>query len=206
LTSIIVALACGGGAAPTTKPVSESPPAPAAAPAAAPAWEVPEGWRTETIPFPLDFAKTLPYRGVEELRFPKAFLTAGDDWYFSYAFIWHVAAPWPADADALEADLVAYFRGLSIAVGGEERADIAAHPFSAQLDGDLAKGRVTGTVAAFDPFATQAPVALHVRIWAVPCTAAHERAYVFLASPRAAADGDAVWVELERLGGAFRCP
>jgi hypothetical protein len=30
---------------------------------------VPDGWRTETIPFPLDFAPELKYEGVEELRF-----------------------------------------------------------------------------------------------------------------------------------------
>ena len=29
----------------------------------------PEGWRTETIPFPLEFAPELEYEGLEELRF-----------------------------------------------------------------------------------------------------------------------------------------
>jgi hypothetical protein len=198
------ASACGSS---RTKPAPVEKAATAlAAPTAPPAWETPAGWRTETIPFPLDFAKGLPYRGVEELRFPKPFLTPGDDWYFSYAFIWYVAAPGPTDAAALEKDLVDYFRGLAVAVGGADHADIAAHPFAAELDGDLAKGRVTGTVAAFDPFATKKPVTLQLRIWAVPCTASHERAYVFIASPRATADGDAVWAELERLGAAFRCP
>src|SRR3954468_9210935 len=42
------------------------------APARAPAFEWPKpegGWKTETIPFPLDFAPTIPLQGVEELRF-----------------------------------------------------------------------------------------------------------------------------------------
>ncbi|MBZ0233808.1 MAG: hypothetical protein K8M05_15880, partial [Deltaproteobacteria bacterium] len=82
-------------------------------PSAPPTWVVPEGWRAETIPFPLEFAPSLPYRGVEELRFPKGFFEPEDDWYFSYAFVWYVLAPGPADAEALERDLVAYFRGLA---------------------------------------------------------------------------------------------
>jgi len=166
----------------------------------------PDGWRTETIPFPLDFAPSIPHRGVEELRFPKAFLAPANDWYFSYAFVWYLAAPGPADVPALESDLVIYFRGLAIAVGGADRADIAAHTFAADLSGDLATGTVTGVVEAFDPFATQKPVTLQFRVHAVPCTSAHERALVFLASPRPAADGDAVWTELEHLASAFHCP
>lgn len=207
LAAVAVAVACGGGgdAAPAA-PAKAPPVAAAVAPSAPPTWVVPEGWRTETIPFPLEFAPGLPYRGIEELRFPKGFFEAGDDWYFSYAFIWYVLAPGPADADALERDLVAYFQGLAVAVGGAGRADIAAHAFSAALEGDLAAGEVRGTVSAFDAFKTQQPVRLGVRVRAVPCSAAHERAYVFIASPRPAGDGAAVWAELERVAAAFRCP
>ncbi|HUQ04088.1 MAG TPA: hypothetical protein VM261_16430 [Kofleriaceae bacterium] len=192
----------GGGAVPTEPVV----PAKAPAAAIAPAWETPEGWRTETIPFPLEFAPGLAYRGVEELRFPKAFLVPGDEWYFSYAFVWHVAAPGPASVEVLEADLVAYFRGLAIAVGGAEREDIKAFPFAAALEGDLASGTVTGTVAAFDAFKAQQGLTLQLRVRGVPCSAGQERAYVFVASPRPYGAGDLVWAELERLAAAFRCP
>jgi hypothetical protein len=90
--AMVAALGCGcGGSGGKAAPAEAA--EPAAAPSVAPAWETPEGWRTETIPFPLEFAPALAYRGVEELRFPKAFLVPGDDWYFSYAFVWHVAAP-----------------------------------------------------------------------------------------------------------------
>jgi hypothetical protein len=202
--SIIVAAtacSCGGAGTKTAKPNASS-----EAPIAAPAWVVPEGWRTETIPFPLEFAPSVAYRGVEELRFPKAFLTPDDDWFFSYAFVWYVAAPGPADAAALEQDLVAYFRGLAIAVGGEDRADIKAHAFAAELDGELGAGSVSGAVVAFDAFKTQKPVTLHFRVRGVRCSSENERALVFTASPRPPAAQDAVWAELELLGGAFRCP
>jgi hypothetical protein len=201
--ALALVAACGSPSAPgaPAKPSTPSEP-----PSAAPAWVVPDGWRTETIPFPLEFAPSLPYRGVEELRFPKAFLTPEDDWFFSYAFVWYLAAPGPADAAALERDLVTYFRGLAIAVGGEGRADIEAHAFASDLDGDLAAGTVSGSVVAFDAFKTQKSVTLHFRVQSVRCSSEHERALVFVASPRPPAQHDAVWAELLLLAGAFRCP
>ena len=57
----------------------EAPPAPAQPPhettTAAPSftWPVPDGWRSETIPFPLEFAPSIPHRGVEEIRFAPGF-------------------------------------------------------------------------------------------------------------------------------------
>lgn len=44
----------------------------------------PEGWREETIPFPLSFAPDLPHRGVELLRFAPGFLEQGQDGFWSY--------------------------------------------------------------------------------------------------------------------------
>jgi hypothetical protein len=43
------------------------------------AWPAPPGWKSETIPFPLDFAPDIPHRGVEEVRFePRFFDPAAD--------------------------------------------------------------------------------------------------------------------------------
>ncbi len=54
------------------------------------AWPTPEGWRQETIPFPLDFAPTLPYRGTEEIRFAPRFFDPASPTYFTYSFVWLV--------------------------------------------------------------------------------------------------------------------
>src|SRR3954469_12003229 len=45
-------------------------------------WPLPEGWKAETIPFPLDFAPDLRHTGVEELRFSPGFgdPAAPDNW------------------------------------------------------------------------------------------------------------------------------
>jgi hypothetical protein len=195
---VVTALGCGGGSR-QAEPVV--PVVPTAAPAEPPAWALPEGWRAETIPFPLGFAPSLPYRGVEELRFPAEFFTVGHEDYFAYAFVWHIAAPGPAGAGALERDLVAYFEGLARAVGGEGRADIAAFETRAVLSGDLSRG-VSGTVDAFDAFKAQAPVRLHLKVWSVPCATPERVALVFVAAPGAGA----AWQRAEALGRAFGCP
>src|SRR6187402_1986296 len=54
------------------------------------AWPTPAGWRSETIPFPLDFAPSLPYRGTEELRFAPGFFEPTSETYFTYSFVWLV--------------------------------------------------------------------------------------------------------------------
>jgi hypothetical protein len=78
--------------------------------------------------------------------------------------------------------VVAYFGGLARAVGGEGRGDIAAHRFSARLDGDLEHGWV-GTTSAFDAFKSQKPILLHLRVKAVVCHTTVHRPLVFLAWP-----------------------
>src|SRR5204863_4826340 len=75
---VVVALVVGcGGATPAKKP----------APATV-AWPLPPGWRTEMIPFPLDFAPTIQHTGAEVLRFPSGFFEPASGDYWAYAFIW----------------------------------------------------------------------------------------------------------------------
>jgi hypothetical protein len=50
----------------------------------------PEGWRTETLHFPLEFAPQLPYQGLEELRFSPGMFKPGREDFWTYAFVF-----WP---------------------------------------------------------------------------------------------------------------
>src|SRR5664279_842114 len=83
-------------------------------------WRVPDGWKHELFRFPLEFAPTLTHTGLEEVRFPPGFLTAGAANHWSYAFVWRLDDPAPLDPAALATELQLYFRGLLTSVDGDK--------------------------------------------------------------------------------------
>ena len=139
----IFAAGCSRGAEPSTPPASPSSASSSAA-AAAPAaasfdlrrdWPAPAGWKSETLPFPLDFAPDLPHRGVEELRFAPGMFDATAPGYWSYAFVWWLEDREPQDAAAFSRELTDYFRGLLVLVARQRAKDPPSGP-PAQLPFD----------------------------------------------------------------------
>jgi hypothetical protein len=120
-------------------------------------WEVPEGFRSETIPFPLEFAPSVTHQGVEELRFAPGFFDPAASGYWAYTFAWRTTDPADLDAAALGSELTAYFRGLLTAVDEgktiTDRAAIVAHA-------EAAGPRFTLTAHVFDAFKTKLPLDL----------------------------------------------
>ena len=161
---------------------------------------MPTGWKNETIPFPLDFAPQLPYKGVEELRFMPGFFDPHASGFFSYAFAWWLEGNPPFDAATLSRDLRTYFVGLARAVAegkfavDEEgtRADVTA----AGPDAFTAKMHV------FDAFKTKALITLHAELRVKRC-GDHEVLMVTAAPDPWSPDKRAA---LEACAGAFTCP
>ena len=156
-------LACGSwiscsGSGPGPAQGPAQPPAPAA-PAARPTapWPTPAGFRSETIPFPLDFAPQLTHRGTEELRFAPGFFDPAAPGYWSYAFVWRTEDPAALDPAAVGAELTAYFRGLIAAV--DEAKQITGRD-AIVAQGTAAGARVTVTAHVFDAFKTKLPLDL----------------------------------------------
>jgi hypothetical protein len=119
--------------------------------ACAPAkWSVPAGWRSEVIPFPLDFAPALAHRGVEEIRFPPGFFDPASPQRWSYVFVWRLEDPAELAPDALAAELTTYFQGLVHAVDPS-----GTEPVSVQVSPELAI-----TAHLEDAFKTHAPIDL----------------------------------------------
>ena len=139
-------------------------PAPAPVPARSPPperpWPVPGGWRSEVIPFPLDFAPAVAHRGVEDLRFPPGMFDPSSPDYWSYAFTWHTDDPAELDAAALGRELTAYFVGLIAAVDTKERIAAAERERIAARATPAGDGRFAITVHVYDAFKTAAAVEL----------------------------------------------
>src|SRR5690349_9032408 len=102
-SAIVLALfglvACSGPA--PSNDVADATTALPADAAPASSWDVPAGWRSELIPFPLAFAPDLAHHGVEEARFPPGVFDVFSTNYWAYAFAWRIDDPGPPDATAL---------------------------------------------------------------------------------------------------------
>jgi len=167
----------------------------------------PEGWRTETIPFPLDFAPELEYEGLEELRFsPGMFLENQID-FWSYAFVWWVPEETHFDAGRLQADLESYFRGLTTAVAEAREFDPGEPGYEVRLEWVETPApnhaQWQGTVLTFDAFATRRPVRLGVRIDIIPCPSQGRMAALFGLSPQPMRHR--IWEVMDAMRQGFRC-
>lgn len=160
-------------------------------------WPTPAGWRSETIPFPLDFAPSLPYRGTEELRFAPGFFEPAAATYFTYSFVWLVDGE--PGFDALSGELGTYFAGLAQAVA-PKRFDAAAHRATVERTADTYRGSVDTVDAFGDGHALHLGVAGEV----VRCadTTGRRSALVLSLSPRR---DDATWSMLAAQRRTLHC-
>jgi hypothetical protein len=169
--------------------------------------------RKETIPFPLEFAPDLPYRGVEELRFAPGFFEPGAPGYFSYTFVWWLEGRPLLDRPTLERDLTRYFAGLCDAVGGKKfsfdpaRFKAKLEPSAPRLGGAFpAAEAFHGTLDAYDPFKNGEgrELTLNLELSVGDCAGAGRRVLLVSASPKPRSD--AIWGALADRQASFRCP
>ena len=169
-------------------------------------WPQPTGWRTETIPFPLEFAPDIQHRGIVEVRFSPGFKDPAAEGFWSYAFVWWLQDDLPLTREALADELTRYYFGLSKAVGGD-KYDIRAEAFETKLKDEVAANPYSsvysGTIESFDPFKTGKPIRLNVRILVGSCKAAKRHFVLVVASPQPVSG--AIWVQLSQVADSFRC-
>ena len=167
-------------------------------------WPVLEGWKHETIPFPLDFAPGIPFHGVEELRFAPGFFDPEASEFWSYAFVWWLEDPPTFDAPAISPVLREYFAGLSLAVG-KDKYPMDPDWFRVVLESRTEEGRtiLVGQVHSYDAFVTGEKIVLNVEARLRDCPRAGRRAITFLLSPKPL--GDPVWGDLKACESTLRC-
>jgi hypothetical protein len=161
-------------------------------------WPVPAGWRSETIPFPLGFAPTLPHRGTEELRFAPKFFDPKSPTYFTYSFAFVTEDKAPMAPAVLATELTTYFRGLMSAVTGSP-SDPSLHNATIVPDPQH-DGIMLGTVHTIDGFGDKRALELHLEATTVTC--GNRQVVIASLSPRA---DDAIWTELRGVRASFTC-
>ena len=194
ITCLLLLLTLTPGAAPADEPLPFTLP-------------VPDGWRTETIPFPLEFAPELDYEGLEELRFSPGMFNAESEDFWSYGFVWWVPLVTKIDAESLSSDLETYFRGLSRAVAASNGFDASQATYRATMDavtsGDGGHPVFRGEAETLDAFVTREQVKLNVRVELVACPQQQRLAALFELSPQPAEHE--VWKVLAQIRGGFAC-
>jgi hypothetical protein len=160
-------------------------------------WPLADGWRAETIPFPLEFAPDIARTGVEELRFAPGFFQPDAPGYWTYAFAWVVTDQRPVDPATLAGELTAYFRGLTRAVAADKKdlppLDLARIEVRLGPDG-------RGSVHTFDAFGDGRAVDLEIAVSVLPCGAG--RAILVSAARRG---HPPIAPPLDEVVGSFRC-
>jgi len=81
-------------------------------------WEAPyvldtlKGWGIERFLIPIGFAPSIPYKGVEDIRFTPGWAKKTTNEYWSYAFLWYLDGNVTFDAKTIENNLKTYYTGL----------------------------------------------------------------------------------------------
>ncbi|WP_462252209.1 hypothetical protein [Ferruginibacter sp.] len=73
---------------------------------------IPKDWTIERFLIPISFAKQIPYKGVEDIRFTPGWAKAKSDEYWTYAFLWWLDDNPETDAKIIAENLKAYYTGL----------------------------------------------------------------------------------------------
>lgn len=124
--------------------------------------------------------------------------------FWSYEFVWWLDKPPAFDTASMAAVLTTYFRGLSMAVGGE-KYEMDSARFRAELiqvpNSD--PPRLKGQVFSYDAFNTGQPIILNVEAELRSCSEAKKVAIMVLFSPKPTTDN--VWTALRATAGRLVC-
>jgi hypothetical protein len=199
--SVLLIGACSSSSAPPSpKPVVVTTSSAAATPAKFSFdWPTPDGWKKETIPFPLDFAPSLPYQGQEELRFGPKFFKEDSPTYFTYAFAFVLDHAPPFTTKQFAEDVKTYFNGLASAVTKEASA-ASLHDASFTGTSD----HFEGTVKTIDAFSKDHhPISLHVVGESKLC--GDHRIVLASLSPKDPKIDREIWETLAKVRASFVC-
>jgi hypothetical protein len=164
---------------------------------------LPEEWKSETIPFPIEFAPSIPYQGIEELRFTPGWGDASSNNYWAYTFLWFVDGTPIVNASLLNTYLTTYFDGLyhsnnksSADSTGFTKTNIV---MSTTVSGD--QETYSCKISTLN-FLTKKKIEFNVSIHVQPHADAKETAIFFEISPKPF--NNPVWVELDGIVNGFQ--
>lgn len=168
---------------------------------------VPEKWTTETFNIPIDFAPSIKYSGIEEVRFAPGWDSSEAEDYWTYAYLWYVSGVNEFDVEIIEENLEAYYTGLvernikRRKIPKEKVFPVTAKFTAAKAqDGDL--GAFSGTVQMLDYMAQQ-PITLNFIVHIKRCHGQDSTIVFYKISPQPTTHP--VWQTLNTMWTEFQC-
>jgi len=175
----------------------------------APAYNLafPKEWDVERFQFPIDFARQIPYKGIEDVRFAPGWGNKSSEEYWSYCFLWWIDANSVIDAVSLQEDLKLYYTGLvgrniePRKIPKEKWVPVKANIKKIKtLPGDAET--YSGTVNMLD-YMEQQPMTLNALIHLQNCNTKNHKAVFIEISPQPATH--IIWKKMNELYSGFQC-
>ena len=165
---------------------------------------LPEKWGKEKIPFPIGFAPSIPFKGMEEIRFTPSWGDFKSDDYWSYTFVWFIEGAPVINADSLKRYFTQYYTGLYFTnqkespTGDRDFTHVQATKIAAaNADADTYEVKI-----ATVNFLTKQALALNGRIHVRRYPAVNRTALLIEISPKNYKHP--VWVGMDGIVGGFK--
>lgn len=164
----------------------------------------PAGWGTEKIPFPIGFAPSIEYKGIEEIRFMPGWARKDSADYWSYVFLWQLEGVLVFEPGILEEKMKVYYEGLAAATKSVPREKLI--PVVAKLKYDpIPKGQnrdFSGTIEMLD-YMKQTKQVLNVKIHSRVLPSENKTMVWFELSPQSFTHP--LWKDLEKIRKEAKC-
>jgi hypothetical protein len=169
---------------------------------------IPTGWNLERFLIPISFAPSIPYQGVEDIRFAPGWAAPESEEYWTYAFLWWLQGSPTINAPTLGHQLEAYYTGLiSINTDSSKLAAVNPLPVTALFKKTATfktdKETYTGTVTMLD-YMQLKPITLYCMVHLQTCGAAGSTVMFYELSPKPF--NHVNWQKLHTIWAGFACP
>ncbi|MEO5685129.1 MAG: hypothetical protein ABIQ88_20965 [Chitinophagaceae bacterium] len=169
--------------------------------------DFPKDWDVERFLIPIEFAPSIPYKGVEDIRFTPGWGSAKSEEYWSYAFLWYLEGKPAMTAKMIANNLNAYYTGLigrnieSRKIPAEKVFPVKTSISPAKISPGDAK-TFAGTIYMLD-YMAQKPITFNCIIHVKYCPGKNNSFIFTEISPKSYADP--VWSDLNARWASFNC-
>ncbi len=161
----------------------------------------PENWKSELLVFPLGFAPSIDYTGIEDLRFTPGWSDSSSNEYWTYTFVWYIEKDSNLTETRISAALESYFDGLmGLDTKETEESDQFNRTVSVFVRADEG---FKGKIHVYDAFFSKRGLILNVKAKESFCPETNKQLLLFEFSPRDF--DDLTWELFDKVKVSVKC-